>query len=140
MNYWNLTFSTRLRQALPHGMGSTHTKNRTQIEVMDQKISRFRPGTVGGHTFTLRLIVTIDIWSRMWLVVRTSWNTRRAFHWCFDPLLAMPRGNGVPNLARQNDLIWCLGVWSTISWIHKFRYCVHPESISVICIFHKKYL
>ena len=33
-----------------------HKKIRTQIKVLDRKISRFRPGTVGGHTSTSRLL------------------------------------------------------------------------------------
>ena len=34
---------------------------------------------------------------------------------------------------RQHDMIQCLGVWSTISQICDFRYCMHPKYISVTC-------
>ena len=36
--------------------GAHTQKIRTRIEILDRKISRFRPGTVGGHISTSRLL------------------------------------------------------------------------------------
>ena len=72
-----------------------------------------------------------------WLIghirwVNNNYTTRRYFYWWFDRLCGMPSGDCLPNCARKHDLSRCLGVWSTISRVCKFWYCMHPESISLI--------
>ena len=57
MKYWNLTFSNETSPgASAQSREHAHKKNRTQIEVIDQKMLRFRPGTEGEHTSVSRLL------------------------------------------------------------------------------------
>ena len=52
LEFFRRKFSRRFRTV----WGACTQKNRTQIEVLDQKILRFRPSIVGGHTSTSRLL------------------------------------------------------------------------------------
>ena len=153
LNFFKQKFARHLRTI----WGARKQKIRTQIEVLDRKVSRFRLGTVRGHTSTLRLLslflltVGLALFAFVILVAvvvngeastssggcnKLSTDGLIVFLRCLvSTLWQTAQGNiiwaGVLVFDWQHDLSRCLGVWSTISEICKFRYCMHPDYISV---------
>ena len=126
---FKLVFLTKLQQAPMHGIGSTHTKNYNSNWSSRSKNIEITTGySKGSHVHvTPALAPPPHRWSRMRFVVRIGWRTRQDFHWWFYRICVIPSSDGVPNCARQHDLSQsCLSVWSTISRICKFWYCMHP--------------
>ena len=158
MKYWNFTFSTKLRQAPLHGLGSAHTKNLNSNWSSRSKNIKILTGySKGAHIhaapaltplphcrpWPLRLHNTCRYRSRRGAGtpsggrIEISADDLIVFVRCLaDTVFQTVQFNiiwaGVLLFDRQHDLIRCLGVWSTIYRIHKFWYYMHPESISVI--------
>ena len=128
MKYWNLTFKKKLHQAPPHSLGITHTKIRPQIEVLDQKTSRFRPVTVGRHTSTSRLLS---------LILLTVGQGCRS-------LCASYGGRGEISTHGLIVFVWCLAapvcqtaqgnmIWAGVVLVFDWRY-LEFASFDIACI------
>ena len=110
MKYWNLTFQRNFARRLRTVWGSRTHKNRTQIEVLDKKMLTFRPGTVGRHTSTLRLLSFILF--NVGLVLFTFASAGGRDELSADSLVTFVRCLAVTVCQTAQDNM----IWSGVSW------------------------